>query len=260
MCVTNDFFITELDDYTEFRFNRPASLNSLTFDMYEEIETMCRHVDPQKTKALIITAEGEKAFASGTDISNFKSFQSSQDAIDYEIMIDRVISAVERCFVPVIVSLHGVVAGGGAALAAAADIRLATTDTRLGMPIARTLGNCLSIANLERLVNTLGESRVRYMLLTAEFLALAPLVESGFVSEVLDNANSCDERSRQLAKNIAQLAPRTVQATREGLARLKQAPLPDDSDLIEFCYMSEDFEEAVSAFFEKRKAKWRTSS
>ena len=139
-----------------------------------------------------MTAEGAKAFASGTDISNFKDFHSAQDAIDYEAMIGRVIEAVQTASVPVIASLHGVVAGGGAAIAAAADIRLGTPDTKFGMPIARTLGNCLSIANLNRLIHLLGESRTRYLLLTAEFLPIAPMVESGFVSEVIDNAELCE--------------------------------------------------------------------
>ena len=249
-----DYTIVQEGDVGEYRLMRPESRNSLTFEMYQALEDLCR--DPGDALVIVLTAEGDKAFASGTDISNFKEFDSVQDAIDYEAMIGRVIDAVESSPIPVIASLHGVVAGGGAAIAAAADIRLGTPDTRFGMPIARTLGNCLSVANLNRLVHLLGESRTRYLLLTAEFLPITPLVESGFVSEVLETAAFCDERARALAQHLMTLAPLTISATRDGLKRLSQGVPPDDIDLIQRCYLSDDFAEGIDAFFAKRKAKW----
>lgn len=249
-----DYTIVQGGGVVEYRLMRPESRNSLTFEMYQALEDLCR--DPGDALVIVLTAEGDKAFASGTDISNFKEFDSVQDAIDYEAMIGRVIDAVESSPIPVIASLHGVVAGGGAAIAAAADIRLGTPDTRFGMPIARTLGNCLSVANLNRLVHLLGESRTRYLLLTAEFLPITPLVESGFVSEVLETAAFCDERARALAQHLMTLAPLTISATRDGLKRLSQGVPPDDIDLIQRCYLSDDFAEGIDAFFAKRKAKW----
>ena len=171
-------------------------------------------------------------------------------------MIGCTIDAVQRSSVPVIASLHGIVAGGGAAIAAAADVRLATPDTRFGMPIARTLGNCLSLANLNRLVHLLGESRTRYLMLTAEFLEMKSLTTSGFVSEVLETAALCDQRARDLATQMTTLAPLTISATRDGLARLAKQSVPEDIDLIQRCYLSEDFSEGVDAFFAKRKANW----
>ena len=249
-----DYKVVQGGGVTEYRLMRPESRNSLTFEMYQALEDLCR--DPGDARVIVLTAEGDKAFASGTDISNFKEFDSAQDAIDYEAMIGRVIDAVESSPIPVIASLHGVVAGGGAAIAAAADIRLGTPDTRFGMPIARTLGNCLSVANLNRLVHLLGESRTRYLLLTAEFLPITPLVESGFVSELLETAALCDERARALAQHLMTLAPLTTSATRDGLKRLSQRATPDDIDLIQRCYLSDDFAEGIDAFFAKRKAKW----
>ena len=249
-----DYKVVQERGVAEYRLMRPESRNSLTFEMYQALEDLCR--DPGDARVIVLTAEGDEAFASGTDISNFKEFDSVQDAIDYEAMIGRVIDAVESSPVPVIASLHGIVAGGGAAIAAAADIRLGTPDARFGMPIARTLGNCLSVANLNRLVHLLGESRTRYLLLTAEFLPITPLVESGFVSEVLETAALCDERARALAQHLMTLAPLTISATRDGLKRLSQRATPDDIDLIQRCYLSDDFAEGIDAFFAKRKAKW----
>jgi enoyl-CoA hydratase len=250
----SDYTITHDGGIAEYRLTRPESRNSLTFEMYQALESLCQN--PGNANVIVLSAEGEKAFASGTDISNFKDFHSAQDAIDYEAMIGRVIDAVQTASVPVIASLHGIVAGGGAAIAAAADIRLGTHDTKFGMPIARTLGNCLSIANLNRLVHLLGESRIRYLLLTAEFLPIAPLVESGFISEVSDTAELCDRRARELAAHLTTLAPLTVSATRDGLTRLAQRSIPEDTDLIQRCYLSEDFAEGIEAFFAKRKANW----
>ena len=250
-----DYVITFKDHVAEYRLTRPESRNSITFEMYQALEQLC--VDPGDADVIVLTAEGEKAFASGTDISNFHDFDSAQDAIDYEAMIGRVIDAVQLTSVPVIASLHGVVAGGGAAIAAAADIRIATPDTRFGMPMARTLGNCLSVANLNRLVHLLGESRTRYLLLTAEFLTIDTLSHSGFVSEICEDCEASDGRARELAFHLRTLAPLTVSATRDGLSRLLRSDLPNDSDLIERCYLSDDFAEGIDAFFAKRKAEWK---
>ena len=250
----SDFTITHRGGIAEYRLMRPESRNSLTFEMYQAIENLCKR--PGEAGVIVLTAEGEKAFASGTDISNFKHFESAQDAINYEAMIGRVVDAVQKSSVPVIASLHGIVAGGGAAIAAAADVRLATPDTRFGMPIARTLGNCLSVENLNRLVQLLGESRTRYLMLTAEFLEVEPLTTSGFVSEVLESAALCDQRARDLAVHMTTLAPLTISATRDGLARLAERSVPADIDLIQRCYLSDDFSEGVDAFFAKRKANW----
>lgn len=249
-----DYTVVQAGGVAEYRLMRPESRNSLTFDMYQALENLCR--DPGDARVIVLTAEGDKAFASGTDISNFKDFDSAQDAIEYEAMIGRVIEAVQSSPIPVIASLHGIVAGGGAAIAAATDIRLGTPDTRFGMPIARTLGNCLSVANLNRLIHLLGESRTRFLLLTAEFLPITPLVESGFVSEVVETAELCDQRARALAQHLMTLAPLTISATRDGLNRLSQSVTPDDFDLIQRCYLSDDFAEGIDAFFAKRKAKW----
>src|SRR5437764_15478633 len=79
-------------------FNRPASRNALTFAMYERLAEICRKVDADPTiKALVLTGAGEAAFAAGTDISEFRAFDSAQDALDYEARIERVLDAIERC-------------------------------------------------------------------------------------------------------------------------------------------------------------------
>lgn len=251
-----EFFIGRKNGVAEMRFCRPESRNSLTLEMYAALEDLCKNPG-LNIKSILLTAEGEKAFASGTDISRFKEFQSVEDAIEYEAMIGRVIDSVQLASIPVIASLHGVVAGGGAAIAAASDIRFATPDTKFGIPIARTLGNCLSVANLHRLVHLLGESRTRYLLLTAQFLTIDSLIDCGFVSETCQTPEECDARAREIAMQIQTLAPLTISATRDGLRRLAGKDLPEDRDLISRCYLSDDFAEGIDAFFAKRQPDWR---
>ena len=99
---------------------------------------------------MILTGTGDKAFASGTDISQFRAFKTAQDALDYEERIDRVLGALEKVRVPTIAAIAGACTGGGAGIAACCDIRIGTAATRIGFPIARTLGNCLSMSNISQ--------------------------------------------------------------------------------------------------------------
>lgn len=242
--------------------NRPSSRNALTFEMYETVRSLCARAgtadDPDKLRAVVIAGAGDKAFAAGTDISRFKNFSSMDDAVQYEDMIETVLRQVEDCAVPVIAALHGAVTGGGAVIAAACHLRYGTEGMRLGMPIARTLGNCLSVANLRRLVRILGDAEVHRLILTTDLLDAESALRRGFVSKVFPTKDATLEHALMMAERIAGLAPLTLQSSMEGLRRLREAtPLPDDHDLIERCYMSEDFREGMAAFFDKRKPEWK---
>ena len=157
------------------KLNRPEQRNALTFEMYQKISEFCQRagteLDDKGIRAIVISGAGEKAFAAGTDIGQFTSFETLQDGYDYEAQIEVVISSIETCRVPVIAALHGAVTGGGLIIAAAAHLRLASANVKIGMPIARTLGNCLAVGNLRRLVALFGEARVAHMILTAELLS-----------------------------------------------------------------------------------------
>lgn len=142
--------------------NRPQSRNALTFGMYDGLAEICRTVPTDgSVKCLVVTGAGEKAFAAGTDMTQFRGFNTDQDALDYEHRMDVVLGAVEACPVPTIAAISGACTGGGAGIAAACDIRITTADLRFGFPIARTLGNCLSIANLSRLSSLMGAGRTK---------------------------------------------------------------------------------------------------
>lgn len=234
--------------------NRPQARNALTFAMYERLADIA--ADPGDVRAVIVTGAGDKAFAAGTDINQFRDFASPDDALRYEARIDRVIGALERCRVPTIAAIAGACTGGGAAIAAGCDIRIAAANARFGFPIARTLGNCLSMANLARLSALIGSARVIEMIFTARLFTAEEALSAGLVSQVLPDTAALADRATELATLLAGHAPLTMRATKEALRRLREH-LPPDEDLIRLCYDSQDFREGMDAFLTKRPPVWQ---
>ena len=240
-------------------FNRPQARNALTFAMYERLAAICGEIDADPAiKALLITGAGDKAFAAGTDIGQFRAFSSPEDALGYEARIDRVLGAVEACRVPTIAAVAGACTGGGAGIACACDLRIAASNARFGFPVARTLGNCLSVSNYARLSALIGPARVKDMIFTARLVEADEAKQVGLVSEVLPDLAALAARADELTRLVASHAPLTLRATKEALRRIKERALPEgDSDLILMCYMSQDFREGMEAFLAKRAPVWR---
>jgi enoyl-CoA hydratase/carnithine racemase len=255
--TTQDLLFEVSGAIARITINRPEARNAFTFEMYEKLAQCCAAASADDSiKVLIVTGEGEKAFSSGTDISLFKNFASVEDALQYETFMERVLGALERCRVPTIAAIAGACTGGGAAIAACCDLRIGTADTKFGFPIARTLGNCLSVRNLGRLSALIGPARVKDMIFTARLIGAEEALRIGLLTEVVKGRAELDERVGALAEAIASFAPLTLRATKEGLRRLQAAEVPD-RDLISLCYTSDDFREGMSAFLEKRAPNWQ---
>ncbi len=239
--------------------NRPAARNALTIAMYHGLADVCRDVPSDgSVKAIVISGAGDKAFAAGTDIAHFRDFKQSEDAIGYETDMARVFHAIETCPVTTIAVLHGACTGGGAAIAIASDIRISARDLKFGIPIARTLGNCLSARNLGRLTALMGKGRVLEMMFTSRLLGSDEALSIGLVTDVLDDKAAALARADELAHLVGGHAPLTLRATKEALRRLAEHQNTiDDADLITQCYMSEDFHEGIEAFLAKRKPEWQ---
>src|ERR1700722_15284614 len=217
--MTQDLLYTQHNNIGTITFNRPQARNALTFPMYERLAEIA--TAPGDVRALIITGAGEKAFAAGTDINQFRAFASAADAMAYEARIDRVLGTLERCKVPTIAAIAGACTGGGAAIAAACDLRIAAANARFGFPIARTLGNCLSMSNIARLSALVGPARVTEMIFTARLLAASDALAAGLVTEVLPDQAALEARAVDLANLVGSPAPLTLRATREALRRLR---------------------------------------
>lgn len=237
--------------------NRPQARNALTFEMYDGLAGFCRSIHPEgPVKAVIVTGAGERAFAAGTDIAQFRDFRTAEDALAYEERIEAVLNAIETCPVPTIAAVAGACTGGGAGIAAACDLRIAARNAKFGFPIARTLGNCLSMANYARLAALIGAGRVMEIIFTARLLEAEEARRAGLVSEVLDDRQALMSRASELAQTLAGHAPLTLRATKEALRRVRQGRT-DGDDLIAMCYTSADFREGLAAFLEKRPAAWK---
>ena len=137
----NDELLLEVrDGVAHVTLNRPQARNALTFAMYEGLARIATDIaDDPAVKVLVIRGAGDKAFAAGTDISQFLEFSSGEDGIAYEERLGRTMGVIERCPKPVIAAIDGACTGGGAAIAAVCDLRVATRGSRIGFPIARTL-------------------------------------------------------------------------------------------------------------------------
>ncbi len=256
--MTDELLYEVQDGIGRIVFNRPQARNALTFPMYERLAEICAEAhEDSSMRALVITGMGEKAFAAGTDISQFRAFSKPEDGIAYEARIDRVLSALERCRVPSIAAIAGACTGGGAAIAACCDLRIGAANARFGFPIARTLGNCLSMANYARLSALIGPARVKEIIFTARLVDAGEARAIGLLSEVLPDADALAARATELAQLIAGHAPLTLQVTKEALRRLGESGGGDDEDLIVTCYTSQDFREGMDAFLTKRSPAWR---
>ena len=251
--MTEELLYTIQNGIGHIVLNRPHARNALTFAMYERLAEIA--ANPGDAKALVLTGAGDKAFAAGTDIAQFRAFATADDAIAYEARLDRVLGALERCAIPTIAAIAGACTGGGAGIAAACDLRIAAANARFGFPIARTLGNCLSMANIARLSALIGPARVTDMIFTARLLNAQEAQATGLVGEILPDAEALAARATELATLVASHAPLTLRATKEAIRRMRDN-LPPDEDLIRLCYTSNDFKEGMEAFLTKRPPVW----
>ena len=167
--MTEELLYDKRGDIGWITFNRPQARNALTFAMYEGLAEICGRVgQTHEVKALVITGAGDKAFAAGTDIAQFQDVQGRRGRHRLRAQ-DRPHPGRHRTLpVPTIAAIAGFCTGGGAAIAAVCDLRIATANAQFGFPIARTLGNCLSMANYARLAALIGPQRVKEMLLAGQ--------------------------------------------------------------------------------------------
>ena len=237
-------------------FDRPEARNAMTWAMYERLRQICEQLRADAAvRVVTLRGAGGRAFVAGTDIEQFKAFSSGDDGVAYEKKIDACIGLLESLPMPTLAVIEGWAIGGGLAIATACDFRIATPGSRFGVPIARTLGNCLSVANLARLAAVFGMPHVKRMLMLAETLTTDEALVCGFLAQV-SAPGEIDAEVARLCERLAALAPVTQRVSKEGLRRLVSRDLPPDEDLIRRCYGSDDFREGVDAFVGKRSPVW----
>ena len=234
-------------------FNNPAARNALTWPMYEELQRICNSLAKNtEIRVVIFRGAGDKAFVSGSDIQQFVDLKENEA---YEVAVDHIFSSLQQLPMPTIAMIEGLAVGSGLLMATFCDFRISTPDARFGIPVAKTLGNCLSPSNLSWIAAHLGVPTVKRMLLTAELIRAPELLASGYLYQTAE-ASEIISVTNALAQKLASLAPITQKASKITVARLLQSNLPDCTELMRETYNSKDFREGVNAFLEGRSPHW----
>ena len=256
--ATSDLLYERRGPVALLTFNRPAARNAMTWAMYEGLHAACEHVDADaRVRVLVLRGAGDRAFVAGTDVGQFQGFTTAEDALDYERQVSRYVGRLEAVQKPTLALIRGYCVGGGAVLAVACDLRLASPDAQFGVPVARTLGNTLSVENVARLVALLGDARTKDLLFTARLMGVVEGQAIGLYSEVVP-VERLEARGLEVAMQIAANAPLTLRSIKESVRRVRAHGRPEPADdLILMCYLSADFREGVRAFLEKRPPEWQ---
>ncbi|MCC7347780.1 MAG: enoyl-CoA hydratase/isomerase family protein [Variibacter sp.] len=237
-------------------FDRPAARNAMTWSMYQALGDICAtlRADPA-VRVAVLRGAGGKAFIAGTDISQFQAFTSPDDGIAYENKLEKFVSGLETLPIPTIAVVEGFAVGGGLAIASVCDFRVATPGSRFGVPIARTLGNCMSMYNCARLVGALGPAVAKRMLLLGDMVTAEQAQAAGFVLDVVA-PDAIDARVTELTDRLCRNAPITLRVSKEAIRRALTALAIEGDDLVRETYGSADFREGVAAFVGKREPQW----
>ena len=209
-------------------------------------------------RTVVFSGAGGKAFGSGTDIAEFTAWTSPEQPLAYERRLEEIVRLIEDCPVPTVAAIAGACTGGALVIAAASDIRIATPDAAFGIPVARTLGNCLSLSNLGRLADLMGRGRAMHLLLTARLMSGGEALATGFVTELAPDAEALATAAAATAAQLVANAPITMRVTKRALHAQRRGAAPElEAQLILEAYQSKDFREGVRAFLDKRKPAWR---
>jgi enoyl-CoA hydratase/carnithine racemase len=224
-------------------FNRPEAHNAMTWDMYDQLVDACERIDEDATvRVAVFAGAGGKAFVAGTDIRQFTAFETGQDGLDYERRIDAVLDRLEAVRKPTVALVEGF------AIAASCDLRVITPDAKFGMPIARTVGNCLSMGNYARLATAVGTPRLKDVIFRARTIFAQEALDIGFVSAIVER-DALDEFVGDLCAKLADHSATTLWVTKEALRRARY--VPEGDDLIREAYGSEGFRANVRAFLDR---------
>ena len=244
------------DGVAKIVFDRPLARNAMTWAMYDQLAAACSVIAADSSVRVATFRGVGGTFVAGTDISQFATFASAEDGIAYERRMESVIAGIEKLQVPAVAVVEGAVMGGGLILATACDLRIASSVARFGVPISRSVGNCLSIANTARLIAAFGLDRTKRVLLLAESVSAEEALACGFVAQVVA-PEAIEEAVTAVCVRLLAHAPIAIRVAKESIRRLCSAALPDGEDLLRLAYGSDDFKTGVRAFLSKEQPYWR---
>jgi enoyl-CoA hydratase len=232
-------------------FDHRRMRNAMSLAMYDELSAHCAQIasTPGLRAAVFRGANG--AFVAGTDIAEFRALQTGEDGVRYEARLEKGVREIEALPAPTLAVIDGPATGGGLMIATACDLRVASRRSRFGVPVARTLGNCLSRANLMRLERAFGRGRTNRMLLLADLLDADEALAAGFLVAAAE-PDTLEAAVGEIVEKLVANAPLTLAATRA----LMREPSEADDEVVARVYGSRDFKEGVEAFLGKRPPVW----
>jgi len=238
-------------------FSNPAKLNAVTFDMWSAVPATLAALDADPAvRVVVIAGDGDKAFISGADISQFEKLRGTAEAqAEYNKAVEKAYLAPMHCSKPVIARIRGICIGGGLGFAAACDLRICADDAVFRMPAAR-LGLGYSPTGVRRFMNVIGAANTSDIFFTARKFDAQEALRMGFVSRVAPAAQ-LEQAVAETCGMIAENAPLTVAAAKFAVQQaLKDAAERDMATavkMVQTCFASADHQEGRKAFMEKRK-------
>lgn len=256
--MPTDKMISKAEDGIGYMiFNNPERHNAVSLEMWQAaLEIMADFTANRSIRVVVLGGAGEKAFVSGADISKFQDERQQADALAiYQTTTEKVYETLQSMPMPTIAMINGYCIGGGTAIAACCDIRIAAENAKFGIPAAR-LGLGYGLSRAKPLVDLIGPAYAKEMFFTARQFDAAEAKEMGLVNRVVPTTE-LKKTAADMARTIAANAPLTIKAAKLAVGEVLKDP--DKRDLarceaaVEECFASNDYREGQAAFLEKRK-------
>lgn len=238
-------------------FNNPARRNAISIDMWEAIpKVLDRFERDSEVRVIVLKGEGDKAFVSGADVSQYEKDRSTAEGIQrYEEIAGRVAERLQTCDKVIIAMIRGYCLGAGVNIALCSDLRIAAEDARLGIPAAK-LGLGYRASSLKNLVDIVGPAFAREVLITGRQFKAEEAKTMGFVHRVAPVAE-LEALVLEYCAMISENAPLTIRASKRIVRELLKGSASLDAEacaaLVKACFESQDYIEGRRAFMEKRK-------
>lgn len=242
------------------KFNRPKVLNAINPTVIREMKEVLERIESERsTRVLILTGEGDKAFVAGADISILKTLTPLESRF-FLRQAHEVLFRLEALPIPVIACVNGFALGGGTEIALACDFIYAADSAKFGQPEIN-LGIIPGFGGTQRLSRLVGKSIAKELCMTGVMVDAKEAKDIGLVNKIFPK-ESLWEETMKVAKSLASKGKLSIYAVKEAINRGQGQDLKSacfmESDIYALCKISEDAEEGMSAFLEKRKAEFKS--
>jgi enoyl-CoA hydratase len=243
-------------------FNQPEKRNAVSQEMWQQMPEYVHDLATDDAiRVVVLRGAGDQAFVAGADISQFKDRRRNMaDEEEYRRISGRGQESLGTLTKPLLAMIHGYCVGGGVGIAVACDIRIAADDASFGIPAAR-LGLGYHYHGMEKLMKLIGPAFTKEIFFTARTdFSAADALRMGLVNQVVPKAE-LEAFTRSYAERMARNAPLTLRSAKATVEQLLRPPADRDLALLDKlmadCFNSQDYQEGVKAFSEKRRPQFQ---